>query len=308
MKYLFGPVPSRRLGYSLGVDIIPYKTCTFDCVYCEVGRTTDKTSDVKDFGNADDIIAETKKFLSQFKGRIDHITFSGSGEPTLHSRLGYMAEEIRKFSGLPLALITNSSLLYREDVRASAMKFDVVLPSLDAASEETFIALNKPQPDITLDLMLEGLEKFVNDYQGRILLEILFVKGINDSNKDILDLRRIIGELKIKHLQINTIVRPPAYDGFLAITEEDKQRIKSLLGDIAEIELVFKSDSENSSKAGETEVIALLSRRPCTFERISASLGIPLEDLRAIIKDLEKQNRISVECFNDEYYYRMKNA
>ena len=308
MKYLFGPLPSRRLGYSLGIDIIPYKTCTFDCVYCEVGKTTDKTSDVKDFGNADDIITETKKFLSEFNGRIDHITFSGSGEPTLHSRLGYMAEEIRKFSDLPLALITNSSLLYRDDVRANALKFDVVLPSLDAASEETFIAVNKPQPDVTLELMLEGLKKFVKEYKGRILLEILFVKGINDSNKDILNLRKIIGELQIKHLQINTIVRPPAYDGFLAINEEDKKRIKSLLGDIAEIELVFKSDSANISKAGEMEVIALLSRRPCTFERISASLGIPLEDLRIIIKDLERQNKVNVECFNDEYYYRIKNA
>lgn len=307
MKYLFGPVPSRRLGYSLGIDIIPYKTCTFDCVYCEVGKTTDKKSEVSDFGNADEIISETRKFLSDFRGRIDHITFSGSGEPTLHSRLGYMAQEIRKFTDLPLALITNSSLLYKDDVRKNVMNFDVVLPSLDAASDETFKAVNKPHPDITIERMLEGIEKFTNEYKGRILLEILFVKGVNDSNKDILDIRKVIEKLQIKHIQINTVVRPPAYDGFTAIDNEDKKRIKSLLGDIAEVELVFKSEEGNRSQAGEAEVLALLSRRPCTFERISASLGIQLEDLRHIIKDLEKQGSIKVECFNDEYYYRTKN-
>ncbi|MDD3802931.1 MAG: radical SAM protein, partial [bacterium] len=132
MKYLFGPVPSRRLGYSLGIDLVPHKTCTFDCIYCEVGKTTDLTAVRRDFNNSDSIIEEAKSFLEGYEGRIDYITFTGSGEPTLNIKLGHIAREIKKITKIPLALITNTALFGMEDVRRDAMEFDVVLPSLDS--------------------------------------------------------------------------------------------------------------------------------------------------------------------------------
>lgn len=306
MKYLFGPVPSRRLGYSLGVDILPAKVCTFDCIYCEVGKTTRKTAEREDFGNSEEILAELKEFLKTFTGRIDHITISGSGEPTLHKKLGYLAKEIKKMTDIPLALITNASLFYIEEVRREAMLFDVVLPSIDAGLNDTFQKINQPHRNISLDKMVEGLKMFCEEYKGQILLEILFVKGINDSEKDILALRKAISSMKVNKLQINTVVRPPAYDGYKPIEEKDKEKIRNLLGDIAEIELVFKSEKDNFSNAGADDVENLIARRPCTFEMISASLGIPIDRLRVIMDELEGRKRIKSDNFNGEFFYSIK--
>jgi len=307
MKYLFGPVPSRRLGYSLGIDILPAKVCTFDCIYCEVGKTTRKISEREDFGNSEEILAELKEFLEKFTGRIDHITVSGSGEPTLHKKLGYLAEEIKKITEIPLALITNASLFHMEDVRKEAMLFDVVLPSIDAGLNDTFQKVNQPHRDIVLEDMIDGLKKFCDEYKGKVLLEILFVKGINDSERDILALRKIISVMKVSKLQINTVVRPPAYEGYRPIEEKDKEKIRNLLGDIAEIELVFKSEKDNFSNAGIEDVERLIARRPCTFETISASLGIPIDRLRFIMDELEERKIIKTDQFNGEFFYSILN-
>jgi len=306
MKYLFGPVPSRRLGYSLGIDMVPSKVCTFDCVYCEVGKTTKKTITRTDFKNAEEIIAETKEFLENYKGRIDHISFSGSGEPTLNIKLGYIASEIRKITSIPLALITNSALFYLEDVRREAIDFDAVLPSLDAVIESSFQEVNKPHKDLNLQKIIDGLIDFSQEYKGHLLLEILFVKGINDSKKDLISLRKVIEKMKVEKIQINTVIRPPAYASSMPIDESDKQMIKSILGDIAELELVFKSNEKNESDAGDDDVMNLLLRRPCTFEQISTSLGISVEKLKLIVEGLEKKEKIRVDKFGNEFYYSVQ--
>lgn len=306
MKYLFGPVPSRRLGYSLGIDMVPSKVCTFDCVYCEVGKTTKKTITRTDFKNAEEIIAETKEFLENYKGRIDHISFSGSGEPTLNIKLGYIASEIRKITSIPLALITNSALFYLEDVRREAIDFDAVLPSLDAVIESSFQEVNKPHKDLKLQKIIDGLIDFSQEYKGHLLLEILFVKGINDSKKDLISLRKVIEKMKVEKIQINTVIRPPAYASSMPIDESDKQMIKSILGDIAELELVFKSNEKNESDAGDDDVMNLLLRRPCTFEQISTSLGISVEKLKLIVEGLEKKEKIRVDKFGNEFYYSVQ--
>ena len=307
MKYLFGPVPSRRLGYSLGIDLVPNKTCTFDCIYCEVGKTTDLTEKRRDFGNAEEIIRETKDFLSSYTGRIDHITFTGSGEPTLNAKLGYIAQEIKKETRIPLALITNTALFGDADVREDAMKFDVVLPSLDSVNEESFRAVNKPHNGIVLQNIIDGLLKFSEEYKGKILLEILFVKNVNDSDRDIMALRRILEKMHIDKIQINTVVRPPAYSSAKPIDANDRERIKNLLGDKVQIELAFNPENSNKSSAGEDDVKRLLQRRPCTYDQISTALGIPSKELNSIIDKLEKTKNIRVEKFGEEFYYSVKN-
>lgn len=307
MKYLFGPVPSRRLGYSLGIDLIPHKTCTFDCIYCEVGKTTDLTVRRRDFGNADEIINEVREFLSSYTGRVDYITFTGSGEPTLNAKLGYIAKEIKKITKIPLALITNSALFGNPDVRKDSMGFDVVLPSLDSVIEESFRAVNKPHAEIVLQNIIEGLLKFSEEYKGKILLEILFVKNVNDSDKNIMAFRRVLEKMHIDKIQINTVVRPPAYSSAKPIDENDRERIKNLLGDKVEIELAFNAGSLKKTNASEDDVKRMLQRRPCTYDQISSALGIPGNELNSIIKKLETAKAIRVDKFGEEFYYSVKN-
>lgn len=306
MKYLFGPVPSRRLGYSLGIDLVPPKTCTFDCIYCEVGKTTNLTVDRQDFNNSKDIIQETKDFLSKYTGRIDFITFTGSGEPTLNIKMGYIADEIKKITSIPLALITNTALFSREDVRREAMKFDVILPSLDSVIDDSFREVNRPHKKIKLNDVINGLSLFADEYKGKILLEILFVKGVNDSDKEIIALRRILEKIHVDKVQINTVVRPPAYSNAKPIDESDRERIKNLLGDKVEVELAFNAGNVKKTNASEDDVKSMLQRRPCTYDQISSALGIPGDELNIIIKNLEKANVIRVDKFGEEFYYSVK--
>lgn len=307
MKYLFGPVPSRRLGYSLGIDLVPPKTCTFDCIYCEVGKTTDLIVERRDFGNAEEIIKETSSFLSDYRGRIDFITFTGSGEPTLNLKLGYIAGEIRKLTEIPLALITNTALFGIEEVRKEAMEFDVVLPSLDAVRDESFAKVNRPHKLVKLNEIVDGLAKFSEEYKGKIFLEILFVKNVNDSEKDIMELRRVLERIRVSKIQINTVIRPPAYSTAMPIGEDERERIKNLLGDKVEVELAFTPGNSKKTGANEDDVKNLLKRRPCTYGQISESLGIPADDLNRIIGDLEREKIVRIDKFGEEFYYSIKN-
>src|SRR5450830_92931 len=229
MKHLFGPVPSRRLGFSLGIDIIPAKTCTLNCVYCQLGPTPKLTLERKPYVSAETIIAEVTEFLEK-NPRIDFLTFSGSGEPTLNSDLGKMIQGLKKITSIPVAVITNGSLLYRKEVRQDLMAADVVLPSLDAVSGEIFQAVNRPHPNLKPKVMIEGLSKFSREYPGKIWLEVMLVKGINDSKPELEKMRAIIKSLRIDRVrhsmslakadkvQLNTVVRPPAEEGFFPLT------------------------------------------------------------------------------------------
>jgi wyosine [tRNA(Phe)-imidazoG37] synthetase (radical SAM superfamily) len=168
-KYLYGPVPSRRLGRSLGVDIVPFKLCTLDCVYCQLGKTTKKTLQRGDFLPVEAVLAELKSRLADGL-EADFITIGGSGEPTLHSRLGALIDGIKKLTSIPVAVLTNGTLLYKKDVRADCAKADVVLPSLDAADEQTFRRINRPRSGLTVEQLISGLCAFRSEFTGQIWL------------------------------------------------------------------------------------------------------------------------------------------
>ncbi|HAF07499.1 MAG: radical SAM protein [bacterium] len=306
-KYIFGPVPSRRLGYSLGIDLVERKFCSYDCIYCEVGKTTNKIIERIDFHNDKEIILQVKDFLTTYTGKIDCITFTGSGEPTLNIKMGEILNEIRRLTDLPLTLLTNGSLFFREDVRIESMGFDIVVPSLDSVCEESFFKVNKPHKDLQLSLIIEGLIKFSKEYKGKLFLEILLVKGINDSDSDLISLRKIIERMNVDKVQINTVIRPPSYKEAKPIEEEDKERIKNLLGDFVQIDLAFSAKKDNRSNIGKEEVKELLKRRPCTFEQISNSLGIDGENLKKILEDLEKEldDGLKIDKFDGEFYYKV---
>lgn len=307
-RYIFGPVPSRRLGYSLGVDLVEKKYCSYDCIYCEVGKTTHKIIERIDFYNDEIIVSQIKQFLKDYTGRIDCITFTGSGEPTLNIKMGKIFNEVRSLTRLPITLLTNGSLFYREDVRRESMDFDIVIPSLDSVNEDSFLKVNQPNRDLKLSSIIEGLIKFSKEYKGKLFLEILLVKGVNDSDNDLIGLRKVIEKMRVDKIQINTVVRPPAYSEAKPIGEEDKERIKNLLGDFVQIDLVFSGrDGNNKTNVGKEEVKELLKRRPCTFEQISVSLGIDSERLKEILEELEKdlKEKLKIDKFDGEFYYKV---
>ncbi|MDK2863513.1 MAG: hypothetical protein PWQ46_1223, partial [Methanomicrobiaceae archaeon] len=184
-RYLFGPVPSRRLGISLGIDLVPHKTCSFNCIYCECGQTTDLTCERREYVPTNRVIAELDDFLATAPD-LDYVTFAGSGEPTLHSGIGEIISFIKdRYPRYRVAVLTNSALFTDPDVRAALMRADLVVPSLDAVSEEVFVKINRPSPGITAGQVLEGLLDFAREYTGEVWLEIFIVPGVNDTDKEL---------------------------------------------------------------------------------------------------------------------------
>jgi wyosine [tRNA(Phe)-imidazoG37] synthetase (radical SAM superfamily) len=224
-RHIFGPVPSRRLGISLGVDIIPYKTCSLDCLYCECGHTTRLTSERQSFFPPRLLLEELAGMLSAIP-HLDFITFSGSGEPTLNSDLGWFIREIKKISTVPLAVLTNGTLLFRADVRRDLLAADVVLPSLDAALAGSFARINQPCPDLNLESIITGLESFRREYTGKIWLEVFILAGVNDGDADIEALRLALQRVKPDKVQLNTLDRPPAYPGVASADFAHLERIR----------------------------------------------------------------------------------
>jgi wyosine [tRNA(Phe)-imidazoG37] synthetase (radical SAM superfamily) len=206
--YTYGPVPSRRLGSSLGVSPIPPKTCSYSCIYCQLGRTDHLRIQRESFFPRKDILEEI--IGSAQTARPDYVTFVGDGEPTLYSDLGWLIGEAGANLKLPTAVITNGSLLYREDVREDLKKADIVIPTLDAGNEKTFRAVNRPHRGITFDTLLRGQIEFRREYTGQIWLEIMLIKGINDTEEQLDSIREAVDKVKPDRIYILTPTRPPA--------------------------------------------------------------------------------------------------
>ena len=305
MKYIFGPVPSRRLGISLGVDIVPLKTCTFDCVYCQLGVTVNKSTERQSYIPMAEALDELKAALDSQTHRVDFITFSGSGEPTLNSQIGEMIHQIKAFTPVPVAVITNGSLLYRDDVRADLREADLVVPSLDAIGDDVFAKVNRPHENLSPELLVEGLRKFTREFAGAIWLEIVFVRGINDSPEEVKRLANLARELKADKIHLNTVVRPPAEDFALAITGEEMQNILSVFDSRAEVIADFSKlvELEAHGKDVENQIAVLLKRRPCTVDDLSNSLGIHRNEVAKYINRLIKDGFARRIKYDDKWYY-----
>ena len=230
MIHIFGPVHSRRLGASLGLDIIPMKVCSFDCVYCECGPTTIKTLERKPYVPAEIILSQLKEFLSTYSEKLDYITFSGSGEPTLNSDLGSMIAGIREITDTPVAVLTNSSLIDQPDVIRDLQLADLVVPSLDAVSDRNFRVIDRPLPSASPSAIVASLEKFRTVFKGRIWLEILFVDGYNTSDGEILLFKEAVRRIRPDRLQLNTVDRPPIFDWVRPASKETLERAAGLIG------------------------------------------------------------------------------
>ncbi|RLD40075.1 MAG: radical SAM protein, partial [Bacteroidetes bacterium] len=281
-KYLFGPVPSRRLGMSLGIDLVPKKVCSLNCVYCEVGETTKRTLDRLEYIKFDKVIEELNDFMKS-EPEIDYITFSGSGEPTLNTKIGELIKYIKEYyPNIKLAVLTNGTLLYDKSVRKEILLADVILPSLDAASQLVFEKIDRPSSNLDIDSYIQGLIDLRKEFSGKIWLEVLFLKGYNDSKEELVLLKNVIKKIKPDSVQLNTLDRPGTVDGLIALSNDELQKIVDLwnLPNVEIIAAPIQRENVKSYKLDiEESILATINRRPCTLDDLRLILGIHINEI-----------------------------
>ena len=307
-NYIFGPVPSRRLGLSLGVDVIPKKVCTLDCVYCEVGMTDKRALRRREYFPADAIIAEIEESLAG-RSALDHVTFSGSGEPTLNSKLGEIIRAVKQVTSVPVAVLTNGTLFWLEDVRYDLAAADVVLPSLDAVSQDVFERIDRPHPQLRIDQIIAGLKEFRAEYKGKIWLEIMFARGYNDDEREILGLRDAIEQIQPDKVQLNTVVRPPSESGVGPVSEAKLKEIQALYGERCEIIGSFdKHTTLEKGNSSATEILGLLERRAMTLEGLADSQEVNRQQIFEALKTLKEAGLIVSFIHQGEEHFRVKGS
>ena len=282
-KYTYGPVPSRRLGRSLGVDLVPLKTCNFNCVYCQLGPTPRTMIERAGYVPVEEIVADVRRQL-ETGPRPDFVTLSGSGEPTLNASFGEIASAIGELTDIPIALLTNGGLFHLPEVRAACGAIDLLLPSLDAGDEDTFQRINRPHPSLSLEQVVSGLAQLRAGFDGEIWLEVFIVDGLNSSDQQMGCIGACIERIEPDRVQINTAVRPPAEADVRAPSAQRLEAIREMLGPRAEIIAPGRAFEEAAgAHAEKDEVLAMLRRRPCTLEDIANGLGIhPNEAVKCV--------------------------
>jgi wyosine [tRNA(Phe)-imidazoG37] synthetase (radical SAM superfamily) len=270
MKYIFGPVPSRRLGRSLGIDPIPLKTCNWNCVYCQLGRTAPLTNDRRDYFPRDEIVQQVKTALETHRrDEIDWVTFVGSGEPTLHASLGWMIRQVKTLASIPIAVITNGSLLYRPDVHEDLRYCDAVLPSLDGGTETLYRTINRPHPELSFASLVDGLIAFRRAYGGKLWLEVMLVKGLNDSEEALRDLAAVSRRIAPDAVHLSLPIRPPAEAWVQPADEEAIMRATVVLGRTASLIQPVEGEFDLSGYEDILDaIVAIITRHPMREEEL----------------------------------------
>jgi len=300
MSFVFGPVPSRRLGLSLGIDIVPRKYCTLDCIYCEVCKTDNLTIEQKNYYDTNEIVKEVKEKYLTLKDNLDVVTITGSGEPTLNKSIDVIVKKLKTFVTHPIALLTNSTLFYNEEVRHKAKIFDIIVPSLDAANEKVFKKINKPSKEISFNKMIEGLITFSNEYRGKLIIEILLIKGINDQQEHLEQLVKIIKNMKYDVIQLNTAFRPTAYKN---VERLDDIRLLDIALFFSEkgvkVEPVKNFISKNIPKNIMNDIFKkMLNMRPLSENDIVELFG------EAFLKNLIQDTTLEIFKYNNETFFK----
>ena len=308
-KYLFGPVPSRRLGMSLGIDLVPHKVCSLNCIYCECGSTTRLTIDRKEYVPYDIVIQELEHYF-QNNPVPDYITFSGSGEPTLNFRIGNIIQFIKNnLSSIPIAVLTNGTLFYQKQVRKELLEVNVVLPSLDAASDLAFLKINRPFRDIKINQYVQGLVDFRSEFKGKIWLEVFIIHGYNDNKSDLDLLKKAFERIKPDIIQLNTLDRPGAITKIRSASYEELQSIVNYW-QLENAEIVAKSPARKNVKSYrediESAILETIQRRPCTLNDLSEILGLHINEINKYLDVLESDSKIGIEQQERGIFYKVK--
>ena len=305
-KYVFGPVRSRRLGQSLGIDPIPLKTCNWNCVYCQLGRTVPLTNTRKHYAPVDEILGEVGQALAaQRPGTIDWVTLVGSGEPLLHSGIGRMIDGVKARTDDPVAVLTNGSLLYMKEVREQLAQADAVLPALDAGTPQLYRRLNRPHPDIGFDLLVEGLVAFRETYPGKLWLEVMLVRDLNDTEAALHDIAAIVRRIRPDEVHINTPDRPPAEPWVLVPNEAGLMRAKAILGDVSRVVSPVKEVADLRDRDDVVEaVLSIIQRHPLTVSQLTHALGgRSSAKVLAALRDLRESGRARLVRRHDANFW-----
>lgn len=301
-KHLFGPVPSRRFGRSLGVDLTPGRSCSFNCVFCQVGRTADLTVQRREYVPTRNVLDELETWL-QGGGEADVISLAGSGEPTLHSGFGEVLRFARDQSPFRTALLSNGTTFSMQDVREDACAADVVKLSLSAWDQASFEEINRPHPKLSLGEIIDGYIAFREIYEGEIWLEVFLVPGINSSEPDVRRIAGIAKAISPARIHLNSSVRPPAEGAVTPVSEQKLRRLCGLFTPTAEVIPEFRGRHGGTVCISEDEVLAVLKRRPCTVRQIAASLGSQPAEISEHIGNLAREGRVRSEMRGQEMYY-----
>jgi wyosine [tRNA(Phe)-imidazoG37] synthetase (radical SAM superfamily) len=306
-KYIYGPVASRRLGRSLGIDLVPFKTCTYDCIYCQLGRTTSKTIERRPYVPVKYILSELKIKLAKGESP-DYISIAGSGEPTLHSYIGELIGMIKNMTKIPVAVLTNGSLLFMPEVRAALMRADLVIPSLDAGDESLFRYVNRPHADISFDQMVTGLIDFTRNFPGQVWLEVLLLSGVTGMVEEAKKIAVYAKEIGAAKIQLNTVCRPTSEDFACVVGKKQMEALALLFPGMAEV--IFEDESERLlgatlCDASNTEIINLLARRPCTLTGVCTGLGLNPHEAAKRLQRLVDEKRITSLRTDHAVFYKI---
>ena len=305
-KRVFGPVLSKRLGNSLGIDVIPHKTCSYNCIYCQLGSEENTITDLTNYYSVDEIIYELKEALLNNKN-IDYITFTGSGEPTLYKDLKKLIYEIKQITDIPVCIITNGSLLYKQEMRSNLLLADLIIPSLDAGNEETFKLIDNPNKEIDFDKMVEGLIEFKKVFKGEYWLEIFLLKDINDNEDELDDIIKIVKKIKPDRIQLITATRRVANEKAKALSDEELKKIKKYFNSKCDIEIDIPNISENHKGntriLTEEDIVNFLIRQPDTAYIIAKSFNENERKVKELLDLLIKKNKVREEIVNGVVSY-----
>ncbi len=308
LRFVYGPVASRRLGFSLGVDIIPFKTCTLDCVYCQLGSTGKTTVRRGSWFPPDEILAQIRAALDSGQ-RIDVITFSGSGEPTLSRDIGRLIRGIKEMTDIPVAVLTNATLLTRKAVRHELAAADIVVPSLDAVPAPAFRRVNRPHASLDNRRIIDGLVRFREEFPGELRLEIMLVKGTNDSPAHIRALKTAIARINPDRIELNTVVRPPADRSARPLGPAALARVRAQLGPKAAVVASFAGKKQAPASGGLVRsILATVGRRPQTAADIALALGRHRDEVFKALTSLLRRRRVRTLVHGDQTYFSKRPA
>lgn len=301
MSYVFGPVPSRRLGRSLGVDLVPFKTCTYDCTYCQLGRTADKTVQRRQWVRWANVLDEVE---SKLDTRPDYVTLSGSGEPTLHLGLGELIDRIKAITEVPVAVLTNGSLLWQAEVRKELQGADLVIPSLDVGDEMLFGHINRPHDSISFGQLVEGLIAFRQEFRGQCWLEVLLLAGYTSIDAEVGKIAAFVRQIRPDRVQLNTVTRPPAESYAEAVPRGRMIELAGLFEPRAEVIAEYDRELPEEGKAVCEDILEMLRRRPCSSRDMVAALGLHMNEVVKYLDEMVRQGQVELVVSHEGAYYR----
>jgi len=303
-KHLFGPLISRRFGRSLGVDLCPMKTCSYDCIFCQLGRTTEKTIKREDFFSLENICNEITHWLKT-GDYAEYITLAGSGEPTLYSHLEELIDFIHSKTDIPVLILSNGSLFWQPEVRKAASKADVVKISMSCWNQNLFEIINRPLSELNFQNMLDGEILFRKEFKGKLILEVFLLAGINAITADIRKIAKITDKIQPDTIHLNTVTRPAVEDFAFSVNKEKMEEFAALFTPKAKIPTEISGNPISNKKIDEVKILDLICRRPVTLQQLADTFSAHPNEIAKLTGKMMHSQKIIMISKNSENYFKI---